>query len=189
MAQDDTLFCVLRNKAQIWYHNTGADMSLDPKGKTMKASKIIVRRYPYEEPEDLHIMFLVSNSNFSSKVDIYCCPDDLEKIGKSLRVFPTKVPDEYVYEYGSEDPGKKFYRFFKMRIYTIQLSGQCAIQFAINLNENEPNEGISRFSISPIEPMSLSRLGDLFISFSKLQHLEFCWSPSGDQELFDSYQN
>lgn len=155
----------------------------------MKGSRIIVKRYPYEEPHTLHVEFLISNNKITTTVDIYCNKDDLEKIGNSLKSFPRNIPDEYIYEYGSEDSDKKYYRFFKIRAYTVQQTGQCAIQFAINFNENEPNEGLSRFSIYPVEPMSFFRLGDLFISFSKLQHLEFWWSPNNIHELFDEYQN
>jgi len=149
---------------------------------------IIVRRHPYEEPYVLQIEFLISNGNFSSKVDIYCNPEDLEKIGNSLKAFPAKIPDEYCYIYGSEDPNEKVYRFFRIKAYAIDAWGHCALQFAINYNNDEPDEGTSKFSIHPIDPAILSKLGDLFISFSRLSHLEFHWSPNGAQELFEKHQ-
>lgn len=149
---------------------------------------VIVRRYPYEEPYHLQIEFLISNGSFTSKVDIYCNPEDLEKIGKSLQTFPGKIPDEYCFTYGSEEPKEKCYRFFKIKAYTIDASGHCALQFAINHNNDEPDEGTSKFSIRPFDPAALSKLGDLFVNFSKLNHLEFHWSPNGVQELFKDHQ-
>jgi hypothetical protein len=151
----------------------------------MPKSKIIVRRYPYEEPHLLNLEFFIWSGKFiRSKAEIYCTPDDLEKIGNTLRGFPVKIPDEYIYTYGYENS----HTYFKMKIYTLHSSGHCAIQFDINFHVEEPDQTISHFSIYPIEPMALSKLGDLFVAFAKLNHLEFCWSPNGDGELFVEYQ-
>jgi hypothetical protein len=37
----------------------------------------------------------------SGKLDYYCAPDDLQKIGNGLVNFPQKIGDEYKYELGS----------------------------------------------------------------------------------------
>jgi|SRR5579863_3257029 len=73
---------------------------------------IRVRRYPYEEPYHTQLVFGASNGSFMGSTDIYCHVADLENIGSALAVFPTKVPDEYRFEYGSEQPEKRFYRYF-----------------------------------------------------------------------------
>lgn len=75
-----------------------------------------------------------------------------------------------------------------MRAYTIDLRGNCALQFIMNLNGAEPNEGMCRFSITSIEPAALNRLGELFVRFSKLQHLELKWSLS-DGNVYEHYQD
>jgi len=111
-------------------------------------------------------------------VDIYCATNDLVEIGHALRNFPSKMPDEYIFEYGTSDPNIKFYRHFKMRVYTVGSVGRCAIQFMVNLNKKEPEEGMVCFSIHPIEPASINKLSDLFLKFSELQDLEFQWSPT-----------
>lgn len=155
----------------------------------MLEAHMIVRRYPYEEPDILELEFLLSNHHFSSSVDVYCRPDSLKEIGQALKIFPSNIPDAYSYEYGSESPDKNYHRFFKMRVYTVGSLGHCAIQFLVNLNQTEPGEGASRFSIYPIEPMALSRLGELFIQFSALHHLEFWWSSDGTGKLLDHYRS
>ena len=148
--------------------------------------KIIVKRYEYEEPYHLHLDFFISNGNLTSSIDIYSSPEELKKIGHGLASFPSKVGDEYCYVYGSEDPADRFYRYFHIRAYTIDSPGHCAIQFKTQLNQAEPNEGQSLFSLVA-DPAAINRLGKLFIEFSKLKHKEFHWSPAAD-EMFKERQ-
>jgi hypothetical protein len=136
---------------------------------------ITVRRYPYEEPYLTQLRFFVSNGFFSGATDIYCDVEEIAAIGTALEFFPKKVSDEYTYEYGSEDPAKEFYRYFLLRAYTTDQAGHCALQIHINLNEKEPEEGVCKFSMRA-EPAAINRLGKLFMSFSKLAHLEFHWN-------------
>lgn len=148
---------------------------------------LTVRRRPYEEPYNTQLEFTVSNGVFGGRVDIYCNVDDLADIGRGLKDFSGKIGDEYRYEYGSESPAKRFYRYFLLRAYARDSLGHCAIQFAMNLNEVEPDEGICKLSI-PAELMAINRLGTLFESFGKLQHVELRWSLRGGR-LYDSYQD
>lgn len=147
-------------------------------------AKIIVRRYEYEEPQNTQLEFIISNGQFSSTVDFYCEVKDIKEIGKALISFPTRIDDEYCYSYGSKD---NYYRFFLIRAYTTDGVGHCAIQFKINLNEEEPLEGESLFSLRA-EAAAINKLGKLFIEFSKLEHKEFHWSPNDHSELFETHQ-
>lgn len=149
--------------------------------------KIVVRRYEYEEPDCTQLEFFVSNGRFSAKVDIYCNAEDIKKIGNKLLEFPRKIGDEYCFTYGSEKSEDRVYRFFVMRAYTVDAVGHCAIQFKINLNEKEPLEGQSFFSLST-EAHAINRLGSLFIRFSELKHKEFHWSDKSDA-MFAERQN
>ncbi|HOO51835.1 MAG TPA: hypothetical protein PLK94_11160 [Alphaproteobacteria bacterium] len=149
-------------------------------------SKVIVRRYEYEEPYHIQLEFIISNGKFSSTVDIYCTVDDVRKIGESLFVFPKKMNDEYSFVYGSENPEDNFDKFFSLKAYTVDGSGHCALQFKVNLNEVAPSEGKSVFSLLA-ETSEINRLGKLFITFSKLKHKEFQWSGNRG-ELFEEHQ-
>lgn len=149
-------------------------------------TQIIVKRYPYEEPYHTQIEFIVSNGVFSGRTDIYCNVEDLKEIGKSLQNFPNKIADEYIYEYGSEKPEDRNYRHFWLKVYTVDSLGHCAIQFNINNNTEEPEEGICRFSILA-EASAVNNLGKLFEKFSELKHLEFRWSPD-EFEIFETHQ-
>lgn len=88
--------------------------------------KIVVKRYPYEEPYTIQLVFIVSNGVFSGNTDIYCNSEDLKTIGQALRSFPTKIGDEYRYEYGSENPEDRCYRYFLFRAYTTDSVGHSA---------------------------------------------------------------
>lgn len=147
---------------------------------------LIVRRFPYEEPFHTQLKFAASNGMFSGCTDIYCNVDDISNIGKALQNFPRTAEDEYRYEYGSSDPSKKFYRYFLLRAYTLDRTGRYALQFAMNLNQDEPEEGVCKFSF-PVEMSAVNRLGKLFERFSLLLHLELRWTPS-DGKVYEQYQ-
>lgn len=149
--------------------------------------QIIVKRYPYEEPYHTQIEFIVSNGVFSGITDIYCNVKDLEKMGKALQKFPGKIDDKYIYEYGSAKPEDRNYRHFWLKVYLINSLGHCAIQFQINNNTEEPEEGICRFSLIA-EASAINRLGKLFERFSELKHLEFHWTPT-EEEMFKIHQS
>jgi hypothetical protein len=138
---------------------------------------LIVRRYPYEEPYNAHLEFLASNGTFTGATDIYCTLSDIVEIGRALKAFPASGGDEYKYEYGSPDPRANWARYFVLRAFTIDRVGHCALQFTINLNQAEPDEGACRFSIR-VEAAGINRLGELFEEFAKLGHLELRWGPA-----------
>jgi hypothetical protein len=137
---------------------------------------LLIRRLPYEEPYHTQLDFTVSNGVLAAKIDIYCGIQEIAGIGKALAIFPKLIGDEYVYEYGSERPEEKFYRHFKLKAYTVGNVGNCAIQFTVNLNQTEPEEGICQFSLTASRG-EINRLGELLLDFSKLEHLELQWSP------------
>jgi len=78
-------------------------------------SGIRVVRTPYEEPYHTQITITASNGSFTGETDLYCGVDELIEIGQALARFPTKVPDEYEFIYGSANPADRFYRFFRFR--------------------------------------------------------------------------
>jgi hypothetical protein len=141
---------------------------------------IVVKRFPYEEPYHTQVEVAASNGLFTGVLDFYCGVDELKEIGGALAGFPSRVPDEYRFEYGSEDPAKRFYRYFLLRAYTTDGAGHCALQFVMNLNGSEPNEGVSRFSIS-LEPAQIARLGGLFTRLHEHPSGSFRWTPRDDE--------
>jgi len=149
-------------------------------------SFIIVRRCPYEEPYHTQLEFVASNGAFHGRTDLYCAVEDLQEIGLALQKFPSRAGDEYCYEYGTEDPQVRFYRYFLLRAYTVDALGNCALQIAINLRAAEPEEGMCKFSLRA-DAASINRLGELFVQFAQLRHLEFRWSLRS-AELFERYQ-
>ncbi len=66
----------------------------------MLKPSITVERFPYDD-NCLHVQFEATNGLMSGKLDYYCAPDDLQKIGNGLVNFPQKIGDEYKYELGS----------------------------------------------------------------------------------------
>lgn len=149
-------------------------------------AELIVKRYEYEEPYHTQLEFIISNGSFSSTIDFYCNVEDIKKIGEALSSFPQKIDDEFSYTNGSDDPNDRHYRLFTIRAYTTDGVGHCAIQFKVNLNQSEPSEGQSVFSIVT-EAAAINKLGKLFVKFSSLEHKELHWSNDID-ELFESHQ-
>jgi hypothetical protein len=138
---------------------------------------LIVRRYPYEEPYNTELVIFAANENFSGRrTGIYRSVEGLADIGRALQVFPAKMPDEY--EYGYTD--------FSLRAYTVGRAGHTYLQISINVGDKRPYSANCTFSIKA-EPAAINRLGELFLAFSKLEHLEFWWGQDVSQ-LFKEYQ-
>lgn len=78
------------------------------------------------------------------------------RLAKVFERFRIGVPDEFVWEYGSENPADRFYRYFKLRAYTFG-SIRCALQLRLNLNGEPPHDGIAQFSLQ-VDPAALNRL-------------------------------
>lgn len=153
----------------------------------MTASYLIVRRRPYEEPYHTELEFEASNGQFSGCARFFCSVEDIGSIGRALVAFPTNANDTYQYAYGSDDPEDKFGHYFCLKFYTVGSLGHCAIQFRANLNSAEPDEGVCTFSIKA-EPAAIHRLGLLFLTFGRLEHLELHWSPTGGGELYKGHR-
>jgi hypothetical protein len=153
----------------------------------MQPPWIVVRRHPYEEPHHTQIEIFVSDGRFLGSVDFYCNVSELKEIGAALQSFPTRVPQEYVYEYGSPKPEDRFYRHLVLRAYTVDAAGHCALQIRIDRNDPEPDEGMCQFSFV-VAPAQLKRLGRLFSRFHDLEHLEFYWDRS-THDLYEEHQS
>lgn len=153
----------------------------------MTGSYLIVRRHPYEEPYHTELEFEASNGHFTGSARFYCSVEDIGSIGRALVPFPNNANDTYEYAYGSDDPEGKLRQCFCLKFYTVGSLGHCAIQFKANLNSAEPDEGLCTFSIKA-EPAAIRRLGLLFLTFGRLEHLELHWSPTGSCELYEDHQ-
>lgn len=149
---------------------------------------LTLRRFRYEEPYNLYLELAASNGTFSGAADMYRGVEELRELGQALRHFPARVPDEVVDQYGSDDPADRFYRLVRLRAYTVNAVGHCALQVAIDLNREAPHEGACRFSI-PAEPAALNRLGELLVRFAELRHVELRWTPAGEGSgLFEEHE-
>src|SRR5690606_6780365 len=101
---------------------------------------IRVRRFPYEEPNILHLEFVITNGGFGGRVDLYCTPEDLKEIGTALKRFPASLADEFRYEIGYDTPDDNNYLYFLFRAYVFDEVGHTALQFAIDIRSVEPYE-------------------------------------------------
>jgi hypothetical protein len=145
----------------------------------MQTIGIQLKRYPYEEPYHLHLLFSANNGLFGGVLEYFCNADDLKKIGLALQSFPENIPDDYIYEIGSTRPEDNFAYYFALHAYTTDTSGHCAFQIVIDNKRNKPTEGECRFSIEA-EPSAINRLGELLLIFSELKHHSMDWSLAGD---------
>lgn len=146
-----------------------------------RGAHIIVQRFPYEEPYHTQVSIAASNGRYSGQIEIYCAVDTLREIGLALTRFPTKVPDEYTFEYGSENPKDRFAYYLKLRAHTVGLSGQPVLQFTMNLNGDSPDDGRCSFSIASVEPTQIARLGRLFERLGSHSSGYFLWTPTDDE--------
>ncbi|MCK4917978.1 MAG: hypothetical protein KAS51_07170 [Candidatus Omnitrophica bacterium] len=135
----------------------------------------------YEEHHHLNLIVEASNGTTSGKLEYYCNVSDFVEISKVLIKFPSRTPGEYLYELGSEKPGDRFAFYFRLKSYTTDSVGHCAIQLKMNNNSDCPDEEMCKFSI-PADVADINRLGKLIKKFSQLEHTCLLWSVK-DGEL------
>ncbi len=136
---------------------------------------VIVNRLPYEEPYHTHLEVFASNGTFAGGLDIYCAVEEVAEIGAALLKFPSAVPDEYEYRYGSPDPTARMYRHFMLRAYTVDHAGHCALQFVMDRNTEPPDDGRCVFSMR-VDSAQLARLGRLFQRLAERPSTAFRWT-------------
>ena len=136
---------------------------------------IKITRHEYEEPYHVNLVFEAANKTQSTTLEYYCNATDLSDIAEHLEVFPRHNADVFLYEFGSEKKEDNHSYYFRMRVFLVSSLGACAIQIRTNNNEELPNKEISEFCILA-EPSQINRLGQLFRTYSKLNHKLLEWS-------------
>ncbi len=147
----------------------------------MKTGKIRLQRFPYEEPYHLNLVISATNGDFSGRLEFYCGVDELAEFGVGLQSFPKRIPDEHRYESGTPGAENKSAFYLDLRVSTIDKTGHCALQIAMDKNQRSPKDGACRFSIE-VEPYAINRLGRLLVEFSKLKHNVLEWSVTGEDD-------
>lgn len=133
---------------------------------------------PYDETSILQLDWEVSNGRILSSFEFYLNQEKLIELAEHLEFFPKKLPDEYVFEVGSERPKDRYAYYFKLMLFTIDRRGHCALQIRYNNNRELPYREIIDFCILKAEPYQVNKLGSLFRTFAKLEHDILYWSPT-----------
>lgn len=134
----------------------------------------VVRR-PYEEPYHLNLVMSASNGRQAGELEFYVNADTLGAWADEMEKFPIHAQSVLNWELGSEYPEDRFAFYFRLRLFTVNSRGLCAIQVRFNNNAELPEREVSEFCIQT-EPAQINRLGALFREFSKLQHQILHWS-------------
>lgn len=138
-----------------------------------------------------NLKFIISNGLFSASIDdIYCSVEDIDQMGKALREFPKKIPDEYRYEHKVGKLEDDDYRYFFLKLSTMNSVGDSFLQFQININPEEPSwakyGGMCKLYF-PADVADINHLGRMLKQFRKLEHLELRWNAV-DGKLYEEYQ-
>ncbi len=141
-------------------------------------------RHPYEEPYHLNLVIMASNGSTSGSLEFYINASELVEWANAMETFPNHQNSVHLIELGSERPEDRWAYYFRMRFFTIDSAGHCAIQFRFNNNSNLPEREISEFCIV-VEAAQINRLGVLVRKFAKLNDYVLRWSAY-EGELFDS---
>lgn len=136
---------------------------------------IRITRYEYEEPYHVNLVFEAANQTQSTTLEYYCNASDLAEISEHLEAFPRHATDVFLYEFGSERKEDRHAYYFRIRAFLISDTGSCALQIRTNNNLELPEKEISEFCITA-EASQINRLGQLFRSYSKLNHKVLEWS-------------
>lgn len=139
---------------------------------------ISIERVTYEEPYHLNLIMWASNGRVTGGLEFYVNAREILEWAVAMERFPLHAQSVELWEIGSEYPEDRFSVYFRMRLFTVDGLGHCALQFRFNNNEALPDREISEFCI-PAEAAQINRLGQLLRGFAELKHLVLHWSPSG----------
>ena len=132
-------------------------------------------RQPYEEPHHVNLLVSAGNRSTQTQFEIYANASDLNDVAESLIGFPKTDNDSLMWELGSENEQDRFAFYFHVRVFQFSPTGRCAIEIRFNNNQEPPNQQITEFCIEAY-PSDLDRLGTMFESFGRLEHLTMEWS-------------
>jgi len=135
-------------------------------------------RFPYEEPYHLNLVIEATNDRHRGQLVFYINAGDLLDLAEELENFPRHASAVYLWELGSEKNEDRFAYYFRMRLFTTDSVGHCAIQFRFNNNKDLPERKISEFCITA-DPSELNKLGKLVRKYAKLEHEILYWEPGG----------
>src|SRR5512138_3138067 len=127
---------------------------------------IQIYRYLYEEPYHLNLVMTSSNGRLQGRLEFYVNAEALLEWAKGMEEFPLHAKSVLRWEIGSENPDDRFAFYFRLRLFTVDSVGHCAIQLRFNNNEALPDREISEFCIQ-VEPSQINRLGRLLREFAK----------------------
>lgn len=145
---------------------------------------IYIKRVPYDEPHYVNLLMWASNGSVVGGLEFCINADDLLEWAAEMEQFPRHAASVQLWELGSEYPEDRFAFYFRMRLFTTDGLGHCALQFRFNNNQALPDREITEFCI-PAEAAQINRLGQLLRGFAELKHLVLHWSPSGGR-LYES---
>jgi hypothetical protein len=119
----------------------------------------------------------VSNGIQSSEMEFYINTESLVEFADALEAFPKQKDHVFLWEIGSETPEDRWAYYLRLRAFTLNSTGHCAIQIRWNNNESLPDRVVTDFCIKA-EAGQINRLGELFRKFAKLEHQILEWSIS-----------
>ena len=138
-------------------------------------------RTPYEEPYHLCLDLTASNGSQLATLEFYLNPEDLLTLAVGFSGFPKDFNGgEFVWDLGSEDPQERSAYYLRLRVFTTDRLGHCALEIRLNNNQGPPHQAVAEFSI-PAVPADLDRFAELLREFSELTHTTLVWTATGGE--------
>jgi hypothetical protein len=147
---------------------------------------IQINRHPYEEPYHLNVVMTASNGKLQGALEFYINAESLLEWAKGMEEFPSHAKSMLRWEIGSENPDDRFSFYFRMRLFTTDSVGHCALQLRFNNNRALPEREISEFCLQA-EPSQINSLGRLIREFGQLRHRALLWEVS-DGALYETIE-
>jgi hypothetical protein len=144
------------------------------------SGQLRITRTPYEEPHTLNLLVAASNGRLRGALEIYVSTNELSELAEVLKVFPRHKDDVHLWELGSERPEDRWAFYFRLRAFTINARGHCALHVRFSNNKSLPETELSEFCIAA-EPSQINHLGALVAEFAKLRHEVLEWNVSEGQ--------
>lgn len=132
----------------------------------------------------MHLILEASNGNSLGVLEYYDNASAFKEWADALESFPRNGRSAFLHELGSERPEDRFAHYFRLRAFTTDRLGHCAIQLRMNNNSELPDRDISEFCIRA-EAADINRLGALCRKFAMLNHEVLHWRLT-EGELYET---
>ena len=132
-----------------------------------------ITRLDFDDEYAWHTELTASNGSSVASQDVYLAPNHLREFASQLRDFPTSIATFELEKLATGSPW-----FVRLAAIQVDALGHSALSVLMSNNGVRPHIKVqSEFSIYPVDPAQINRLGAELLSWVDNSFEPFIWAP------------